>query len=112
MALRARAGTLASANQQLAQLQAQTTEVLTRCASQMLMGSKELGLDLKLLTELLDLPLDWKECGTSLSQQAQQLIALQPLPELIPLMRKAASAQAGPFGECLATSAMMKTFGA
>jgi len=112
MTLRTRAKALASANQQVAQLQVQTEDVVVRCASQLLMGSKELGLDLKLLTELLDLPLDWKQCGTSISQKAQQLIALQPLPELIPLMRKAATAQAGPFGECLATSAMMKTFGA
>merc|ERR1719163_2353709 len=83
-----------------------------RCCSNLLVESKEVAFEFEALDILLEMPLDWKSCGSVVSQRAQQLIGKRTLEELLPLVRKAGKSKAGSLGECLATSAMMKTFGA
>lgn len=92
----------------------QRSEALTAVGLRIskLFESKELSLKFDILDPLLSIPLDWKLCGPVLVRKGMQLFGTKQLTDLIPLLRKAGRAKAGDFGECLATSAMMKTIGA
>eukprot|EP00928_Gymnodinium_smaydae_P014835 TRINITY_DN15448_c0_g1_i1.p1 TRINITY_DN15448_c0_g1~~TRINITY_DN15448_c0_g1_i1.p1 ORF type:complete len:796 (-),score=141.65 TRINITY_DN15448_c0_g1_i1:142-2529(-) len=83
-----------------------------RVTRKLVKGTDDSTLAFESLIYLLALPVDWNECASPLSQRAQKLIAMRPLEDLVPLLKTAARVQAGAFGECLATTAMMKTFGA
>eukprot|EP00929_Paragymnodinium_shiwhaense_P019126 TRINITY_DN13147_c0_g1_i1.p1 TRINITY_DN13147_c0_g1~~TRINITY_DN13147_c0_g1_i1.p1 ORF type:complete len:812 (-),score=184.33 TRINITY_DN13147_c0_g1_i1:398-2833(-) len=93
-------------------LRTEVMQVVARCISRQLQSGSGTELDFAMVTRLLDLPMDWQKAGAALAQKAQKVVAKSTLEDIIPLMRKAAGANAGKFGECLATSAMMKTFGA
>lgn len=81
--------------------------------SSKLLRAEDTALDLKSLTAVFDMPLCWEESSEALSQKVQQLIGRESLDTLVPLMKKVAGVRgAGKFGECLATTAMMKIFGA
>eukprot|EP00928_Gymnodinium_smaydae_P038691 TRINITY_DN26632_c0_g3_i1.p1 TRINITY_DN26632_c0_g3~~TRINITY_DN26632_c0_g3_i1.p1 ORF type:complete len:984 (-),score=235.93 TRINITY_DN26632_c0_g3_i1:370-3321(-) len=90
----------------------EAVETVGRYCSKLLQRADDTSVDFDALGVLLSMPLDWDQCGATLAQRAQQLIARRPLEDLTPLMRQAAAAKARKLGECLATSAMMKTFGA
>jgi len=93
------------------ELRSEAMGAVADCACE-LMLSEEVTVDARLLNTLLDMPVNWQKCSERVAQKGQQFIAKQPLDQLIPLIRKAAASKAGKFGECLATSAMMKIFGA
>lgn len=83
-----------------------------RAATMLLQPKGDEIKELEVLHCLFQMPLDWKAVGAAAAQKAQKVIALQPLDKLVPLIRAAVYVKAGKFGECLATSSMMKTFGA
>jgi hypothetical protein len=76
-----------------------------------LLKHKETAVDTALLKMVLRMPLNWETCGEHLSQKGRQLIAKEPVENLITFIRMAAEAKAVKFGECLASSTMMKLFG-
>lgn len=88
----------------------ETLKALKECIEN-LIEAKESTLDIQVLGQLLSLGLDWKVYAPLLAKKAQQVVNMQPLEELVPLIQKAPK-EAGALGECLATSALMKTFGA
>lgn len=91
--------------------QEEAMDAVADCAGELIQTEK-FSNDCKSLSVLLDMQLEWDTCAETVCQKAQQFIAKQPLENLVRLIRKAATAKAGKFGECLATSAMMKMCGA
>eukprot|EP00933_Yihiella_yeosuensis_P002352 TRINITY_DN1039_c1_g1_i1.p1 TRINITY_DN1039_c1_g1~~TRINITY_DN1039_c1_g1_i1.p1 ORF type:complete len:953 (+),score=146.15 TRINITY_DN1039_c1_g1_i1:105-2861(+) len=93
-----------------AELRAATQETCRRAVERFL-GSGDTVVDMKALETLLEMPLDWAT-GSTVLKKVQQLLAPISLGDLVPLMKKAATAKAGKLAECLATAVTMKTAGA
>merc|ERR1719191_2329055 len=73
--------------------------------------ANESELDVQCLGQLVGFELDWKVYGPLLAKKAQQVVNMEPLEELVALIRKTPR-EASALGECLATSTLMKTFAA
>jgi len=85
---------------------------IARSASDLIQHTKVEISSLKVLSGLLKMKLDWESCASAVTKRTQKLIAKQPLDNIVPLIRATVGARAGAFGESLATSAIMKAFGA
>eukprot|EP00746_Dinoflagellata_sp_MGD_P145356 gnl/MRDRNA2_/MRDRNA2_77991_c0_seq1.p1 gnl/MRDRNA2_/MRDRNA2_77991_c0~~gnl/MRDRNA2_/MRDRNA2_77991_c0_seq1.p1 ORF type:complete len:886 (+),score=148.74 gnl/MRDRNA2_/MRDRNA2_77991_c0_seq1:235-2658(+) len=73
--------------------------------------AKESKLNVQCLGQLMEIELDWEVYGSLLSSKAQQIVNMESLEELVPLIRKIPK-KASALGECVATAILMKTFGA